>query len=303
MNDPDRLLESPPDPALERDLRAWGSEAPPYDLAAGLERFRATLGGAPAGSNPEGTSVDGAPSGPPSTGSPASEGSLLPKASALPGSGSLTTSGALWFGGTVIGLAGALVALLATPSGTTKDLAAESRPTRTETANAPSPPPSEREGASLGNAARVLGSADITNVASPGPRKEAPPSPTSGLSDERSSPSPLPASGISPRTKRADSKEPPASAGPEVAPRSLAEELEELRRLRALVAHAPERVLTDVRSSSSGGALVPEREALLVEALVRLGRVDEARAKAGAFFRRYPQHPEGTRLRRLLPTP
>jgi hypothetical protein len=36
------------------------------------------------------------------------------------------------------------------------------------------------------------------------------------------------------------------------------------------------------------GALVPDREAIAIEALVGLGRLDEARARAGHFFRAFP---------------
>ena len=49
-----------------------------------------------------------------------------------------------------------------------------------------------------------------------------------------------------------------------------------------------------------GGALTPEREVLAIEALERLGRLPEARARLSALHVRYPQSPHLTRLDALL---
>jgi hypothetical protein len=48
------------------------------------------------------------------------------------------------------------------------------------------------------------------------------------------------------------------------------------------------------------GILAQEREVLAVTALARLGRIDEARARAGAFHRRWPSSAHGRRIDALL---
>jgi hypothetical protein len=48
------------------------------------------------------------------------------------------------------------------------------------------------------------------------------------------------------------------------------------------------------------GGLVPEREVLAIEALVQLGRLEEARARFGAFRARFPGSPHLARLDGLL---
>jgi hypothetical protein len=50
----------------------------------------------------------------------------------------------------------------------------------------------------------------------------------------------------------------------------------------------------------SNGTLVPEREVLAIEALARLGRTSEARARLAAFRERYPQSPHLARLDTLV---
>jgi hypothetical protein len=50
----------------------------------------------------------------------------------------------------------------------------------------------------------------------------------------------------------------------------------------------------------AGGALVQEREALAVEALARLGRVDEARGRLARLRRDFPQSPHLSRLAGLV---
>jgi len=48
------------------------------------------------------------------------------------------------------------------------------------------------------------------------------------------------------------------------------------------------------------GILDQEREALTIEALVALGKVDEARARARAFERTYPASPHRARIEHAL---
>jgi hypothetical protein len=48
------------------------------------------------------------------------------------------------------------------------------------------------------------------------------------------------------------------------------------------------------------GELVPEREVLAIEALVQLGRIDEAQARFADFRARFPESPHLARLRGLL---
>lgn len=48
------------------------------------------------------------------------------------------------------------------------------------------------------------------------------------------------------------------------------------------------------------GAFVQERERIAIEALARLGRTDEASARADAFERRYPSSPHLRRIRSLV---
>lgn len=270
MKDPERLLEASEDTSLGRDLRALGDRDPAYDVSAGLERFRASLGAAALDPpNPE--TSGGTPSS-----SPAS--SALGTAS----SKSLVSAGSLWFGGGVIGLAGALLALGALPSpGGSRASASERARPKDAVVSRPT-------------AGETVAAAEAS------PRSEAPRIPTDP-------PSPLPTVAAAsrpatPKPKKVDLREASSAATPATpVRRSLAEELEELRRLRALVSHAPARVLTEA-TDGARGAFTPEREALVIEALVRLGRTDEARAKGASFFRRYPQHPEAAKLRRLLPS-
>lgn len=49
-----------------------------------------------------------------------------------------------------------------------------------------------------------------------------------------------------------------------------------------------------------GGQLAAEREYLLIDALLRLGRTDEARARAQAFSARHPNHPYGQALSKKI---
>jgi outer membrane protein assembly factor BamD (BamD/ComL family) len=70
-----------------------------------------------------------------------------------------------------------------------------------------------------------------------------------------------------------------------------ASELELLKRARAALEAHPARALRLARQHARRfpeGDLVQERQVVVVEALVRLGRVEEARARARRFRQRYP---------------
>ena len=66
----------------------------------------------------------------------------------------------------------------------------------------------------------------------------------------------------------------------------------------------PERALAAVRAHEqrcAEGALVQERERMAIEALVKLGRLEQARARARAFEERFPTSPYLRRVRQVAP--
>ncbi|MEZ4293451.1 MAG: hypothetical protein R3B70_00620 [Polyangiaceae bacterium] len=84
---------------------------------------------------------------------------------------------------------------------------------------------------------------------------------------------------------------------------ALAREARHLAELRARVSERPEEVLAGAAVGDrafADGALAEEREALAIDALVRLGRTDEARERARAFVARYPKSTQVTRMRAIL---
>ena len=83
------------------------------------------------------------------------------------------------------------------------------------------------------------------------------------------------------------------------APGGLSDEVRELKALRQLLAQSPEQVLTQVQQSpfAERGALEPERQALAIEALVRLGRTQEAGQRVASYVARFPNSPAAKRWR------
>jgi hypothetical protein len=76
-----------------------------------------------------------------------------------------------------------------------------------------------------------------------------------------------------------------------------------LLRARQVLAADPSTALELTREHAKlfpAGGLVPEREVLAIEALVQLGRLDEAQARFGAFRSRFPRSPHLARLGALL---
>jgi hypothetical protein len=59
-------------------------------------------------------------------------------------------------------------------------------------------------------------------------------------------------------------------------------------------------MLEEARFRFPSGVVPQEREALAVEALVRLGRHTAAAARAAAFERDYPNSPHAARVRALV---
>jgi len=86
---------------------------------------------------------------------------------------------------------------------------------------------------------------------------------------------------------------------------ALLREAELLEKARMGVARDPAgalRALEDHRASFPGGQLTAEREYLAIDALARLGRHAEARARAKAFVARFPSSPFAERARRIANT-
>jgi hypothetical protein len=93
---------------------------------------------------------------------------------------------------------------------------------------------------------------------------------------------------------------PPPSATP--SPSALAREVEDYREAQALAERSPQLALERFQALSQtwrDGALGPEVELRIVEVLLRLGRVAEARARASAFVARNPHGPRSAEMRAL----
>lgn len=83
----------------------------------------------------------------------------------------------------------------------------------------------------------------------------------------------------------------------------LQEEIAHLAKLRAGAARDPNEALRLAEEGNRrfyDGMFGQEREAIAVEALVRLGRRDEAKARGAQFLARYPRGPFAERIRRDL---
>jgi hypothetical protein len=111
----------------------------------------------------------------------------------------------------------------------------------------------------------------------------------------------------SPSSERAPADDPvedpveDAVAAPE--PRQAPSELALLGRVQGLLARDPDAALAlleEHRDSFPRGAFSEEREALAIDALRRLGRRVELRARAQAFLARYPASPHCDRIRAWL---
>lgn len=95
-----------------------------------------------------------------------------------------------------------------------------------------------------------------------------------------------------------------ASSGGAAASDALLEEAESLERARARLGADPAGALTvlaDHQRRFPRGQLGAEREVLTIDALSRLGRREEARARAQAFLARNPSSPYAAKIARAAP--
>jgi hypothetical protein len=111
----------------------------------------------------------------------------------------------------------------------------------------------------------------------------------------------------------AETPEPIASATPSTASApapstssSLLDDTALLQRARSLATSEPSRALSLTREHEArfpGSPLAEERQALRIEALLRLGKAGDAARELDAFEQRYPRSPYRRRLRSLLTPP
>lgn len=275
--DPIRLRHDPDTGASLRDdlARAKRGTGVPYDEAQGLARLQAAIGG---GGGPGGSSPS--PKGVP------------PKA----------LVGSIPWGSAAIG-AGAAIALLAgwsllapaAPMAGPSDPANRRGDIESPALVAPAPYPTASSSSAL------LG------------RDEAPRARDSDV-PARSRPAVAPEVARGQDSTGSAATAPPASALGDPAPgvsaasstATLAEEVAQLARVRALAATDPAGALALVdegHARFTGGALWLERESLGLDALVRLGRRGEASARGQRILQRYPEGPNAERIRRLLERP
>jgi hypothetical protein len=93
-----------------------------------------------------------------------------------------------------------------------------------------------------------------------------------------------------------------ADSADEGAPKETEGQL--LRRAHDALASDPARALAltdDHTRRFPGGMLGQERELLAIEALVRMGRVGQARVRAASFLQRFPESAHARRVRTLVP--
>jgi hypothetical protein len=86
----------------------------------------------------------------------------------------------------------------------------------------------------------------------------------------------------------------------------LAEEARLLRQARAVLAENPAAALEITRRHAERfrqGSLAHEREVLAIQALIGLGRRDDARRRLDAFRRAFPKSPQGDRFEKMLLAP
>ncbi|WP_437593536.1 hypothetical protein [Sorangium sp. So ce1000] len=109
----------------------------------------------------------------------------------------------------------------------------------------------------------------------------------------------------SPRYVRQNEPAPPPAPAASAAPDSdaLLREATRLEQARARLARSPEACLAALdehRREFPRGQLMAEREFITIDALMRLGRAEEARARAEAFLMTYASSPYAERVRRIV---
>ncbi len=129
--------------------------------------------------------------------------------------------------------------------------------------------------------------------------KPAPPELLVNVEDEIQGAEPSEALAGSPQKSATVSQTSPISSAPSVnRAAGLKEEAEELRQIRRGLSTDPIAVLAQINQSRfrQRGQLEPERRALEIEALVRLGRRGEAKRLAQAFLANFPGSPARVRI-------
>ncbi|MET0384683.1 MAG: hypothetical protein ABW321_01930 [Polyangiales bacterium] len=79
--------------------------------------------------------------------------------------------------------------------------------------------------------------------------------------------------------------------------------MQQLASAEQLLDRSPERALTLVRQGDqrfAHGYFQQERAYIAIMALIRLGRIDEARTRAARFSQQFPARPYGDRIRSAL---
>jgi hypothetical protein len=95
---------------------------------------------------------------------------------------------------------------------------------------------------------------------------------------------------------------PAATASAQLERDALLREAGRLAEIRAAFARSPEAPLTvldEHRAEFPDGQLAADREIVAIDALLRSGRDDQARTRAGAFLLQFPSSPHAGRVRRL----
>ncbi|XXT14889.1 hypothetical protein WME94_32040 [Sorangium sp. So ce429] len=126
---------------------------------------------------------------------------------------------------------------------------------------------------------------------------------------------PVPASGAEPPPRDATAARPsagaiqgqpaPRPAAPQATPLerdALLREAGRLAEIRAVLARSPEAplsLLDEHRAEFPQGRLAAERELIAIDALLRRGDADRARARAEAFLAQFRSSPHAGRVRRL----
>ena len=267
-DEPTPLLSAgPEDRELLELLEAGRSELPASDTVDALEARILPLLVAPPSSFP-----------PPASG---------PGGGAAVGAGTAATGAVIASGASVGKLATAAVIAAAIGAGTWS-LATERAEPATEPPRAVAP-------------ARV---ADVS------PAVEAPASvPSPAVVGRRAPVSPAPPPAPDPAVierpvRRGIASAPPAHTEPAPAPSEPPEaEAVLLSRAQAVLASSPRdalRLTNEHETVHPAGMLVPEREVIAIDALLRLGRYDEARARADRFLARSPGSAHARRVRVLI---
>lgn len=323
--EPRRLVDDPDAPALARLDLGIASHDPTvsFDVAAGLERLRASLD--PGGGDGSGGSDAGTGGGAGTGGAGASTSAV--GAAATGGAAALVP--ALSAGGVVLvlGAIAALIAVrspdagtdpLAEPVPTGVDVQAPPAPGTDQPRSASAPPVAERpQGERRSPAATVVAAstprgrhrlaapASVEPSVSARRASVAAPTLRSAPEPRRSTPTaqvaPPPSEAAAPEFASSAAVAPASTTASAVGPRAEIAQLAIAR--RALVSGDAGRALKlaeDGHSQFPRGLLYEEREAIAIEALADLGLAAEARARGKRYLARFPNGTQSERVRRAI---